>query len=65
MSLITILIIVFLVMLIFGALPTWPYARSYSYGYYPSGILSLILIIVVVLLARPNGLFGSRQLVRA
>ena len=44
---ITILIIILLLMLI-GALPTWPY--STGWGYYPSSGLGLVLIIVVVLL---------------
>ena len=43
----TLLIIVLLIVLI-GALPTWPHSRSW--GYYPSGGLGLILLIVVVLL---------------
>ncbi len=42
----TILIII-LVLLLLGALPTWPY--SGSWGYYPSGGLGLILLIVVIL----------------
>ena len=42
----TILIIV-LVLLLVGALPSWPY--STGWGYYPSGGLGLILIIIVVL----------------
>jgi Protein of unknown function (DUF3309) len=42
----TILLIILVLMLI-GALPTWPY--SASWGYYPSGGLGLILIIVLVL----------------
>jgi len=42
----TILIIV-LVLLLLGALPTWPY--SGSWGYYPSGGLGLVLLIVVIL----------------
>ena len=42
----TILLII-LVLLLVGALPTWPY--SSSWGYYPSGGLGLILIIVLVL----------------
>jgi hypothetical protein len=42
----TILIVV-LVLLLLGALPTWPY--SGSWGYYPSGGLGLILLIVVIL----------------
>lgn len=43
----TILILVLLLLLI-GALPTWPY--SASWGYYPSGGLGLVALIVVVLL---------------
>jgi hypothetical protein len=42
----TILIIV-LILLLLGALPSWPY--SSGWGYYPSGGLGLILIIIVVL----------------
>jgi len=42
----TILIIV-LLLLLFGAWPSWPHSRSW--GYYPSGGLGLILIIVLVL----------------
>lgn len=42
----TILIIV-LVLLLIGALPTWPY--SSGWGYYPGGGLGLLLIIVLVL----------------
>jgi hypothetical protein len=41
------ILIVILVLLLLGALPTWPY--SGSWGYYPSGGLGLILLIVVVL----------------
>jgi len=47
MSLGTILIIVLLLMLI-GVLPTWPHSRRW--GYYPSSGLGLILVILVVLL---------------
>ena len=42
----TILIIV-LILILLGALPTWPYSRSW--GYYPSSGLGLILVIIVVL----------------
>ncbi len=42
----TILIIV-LILLLLGALPTWPY--SAGWGYYPSGTLGLVLIILIVL----------------
>jgi len=43
MSLLTILLIV----LLLGALPTWPYSRGW--GYYPSGGLGLVLVIVLIL----------------
>ncbi|HLX70482.1 MAG TPA: DUF3309 family protein [Verrucomicrobiae bacterium] len=42
----TILIII-LVLALLGSLPTWPY--SASWGYYPSGGLGLLLLIIVVL----------------
>ncbi|HET9417712.1 MAG TPA: DUF3309 family protein [Chthoniobacterales bacterium] len=42
----TILLII-LVLLLIGALPTWPY--STGWGYYPSGGLGLILLIVLIL----------------
>jgi hypothetical protein len=41
------ILIVLLVLLLLGALPTWPY--SGSWGYYPSGGLGLVLLIVVIL----------------
>lgn len=47
MSLVTILIIILLLMLV-GVLPAWPHSRSW--GYYPSGGLGLILVIILVLL---------------
>ncbi|MGE4543979.1 MAG: DUF3309 family protein [Pedobacter sp.] len=43
----TILIIV-LVLLFLGALPTWPHSRKW--GYYPSGGLGLVLLILIILL---------------
>ncbi len=42
----TILLVV-LVLLLIGALPTWPYSRSW--GYYPSGGLGLVVVILIVL----------------
>jgi hypothetical protein len=42
----TILIIV-LILLLIGALPTWPY--SSGWGYYPGGGLGLLLLIVIIL----------------
>ena len=46
MSLGTILLIILFLILV-GVLPTWPHARSWGYG--PSGIVGVILVIVVVL----------------
>jgi len=46
-SLGTILLIVLLLML-FGAIPTWPHSKSWGYG--PSGGLGLVLIILIILL---------------
>ena len=43
----TILLIILIVVLI-GALPTWPY--SSGWGYYPSGGFGIVLVIIVVLL---------------
>ena len=43
----TILLII-LILILIGALPTWPY--SSGWGYYPSGGIGLILIIIVILL---------------
>ena len=43
----TILLII-VILLLLGALPTWPY--SSGWGYYPSGGLGLVLLVVIVLL---------------
>jgi len=43
----TILLIV-LILLLLGALPTWPYSRSW--GYYPSGLFGTVVLILIVLL---------------
>jgi hypothetical protein len=42
------ILIVIIVLLLLGSLPTWPY--SAGWGYYPSGGLGLILIILVILI---------------
>jgi Protein of unknown function (DUF3309) len=41
------ILLVLLILLLIGALPTWPYSRSW--GYYPSGGLGLIVVILLVL----------------
>ena len=42
------LLIILLVLMLIGSAPAWPYSRGW--GYYPSGGLGLVLLIVVVLL---------------
>ncbi len=42
------ILLIILIILSFGALPTWPY--SHTWGYYPSGGLVILLIIVIILL---------------
>lgn len=43
----TILLIVLIILLI-GAVPAWPYSRGW--GYYPSGLLGIVLIVVLIML---------------
>ena len=45
---ISMLLLVILVILLLGALPSWPYSRSW--GYYPSGTLGAVVVVLVVLL---------------
>ena len=47
MSLGAILLVV-LILMLFGAIPAWPHSKSW--GYYPSGLASVALIVVIVLL---------------
>jgi hypothetical protein len=47
MSVGTILLVV-LILLLLGVLPTWPHSRSW--GYYPSGGLGLLVVIILILL---------------
>lgn len=51
------LLLVILVLLLVGALPAWPYSRSW--GYYPSGFVSVLLVLAVLLLV-----FGGTPVVR-
>lgn len=44
----TTLLLIVLVLLLVGALPAWPHAQSWGYG--PSGVLSVLLVIFIVLL---------------
>ena len=47
MTLGTILLIV-LVLILLGVVPTWPHSRSWGYG--PSGVLGIVLVVVIVML---------------
>lgn len=45
---VTTILIIILILLLIGAAPAWPYSRGW--GYYPSGTLGLILLIVIIVL---------------
>jgi hypothetical protein len=47
MSITTILLII-LILILVGAIPSWPHSRSWGYG--PSGLIGVVLIVLVVLL---------------
>jgi Protein of unknown function (DUF3309) len=47
MSLGTILLII-LILLLIGAIPSWPHSRSWGYG--PSGLLGLVVVVLLILL---------------
>jgi hypothetical protein len=42
------LLLIILILLLVGALPTWPYARSW--GYAPSGLLTALLVVFLIVL---------------
>ena len=44
----TTILLIILILILIGALPTWPY--SANWGYYPSGGLGLVVVILVILL---------------
>ncbi len=44
----TTILIILLILLLLGAVPAWPHSRNW--GYFPSGLLGVILLIVIVLL---------------
>jgi hypothetical protein len=44
----TILLVVVVVLMLLGAMPTWPHSRGW--GYYPSGGLGLVLLVLVILM---------------
>jgi hypothetical protein len=42
------IILILLILLLIGALPTWPYSRSWGYG--PGGVLGVIVLVLIILL---------------
>ena len=42
------IIIIVLILLLIGALPTWPHSRSWNYG--PTGAIGTLLVVVIVLM---------------
>jgi hypothetical protein len=42
------ILIVLLILLLIGAIPSWPYSRGW--GYYPSGAIGVVLLVIVILL---------------
>jgi hypothetical protein len=50
------ILLIVLILLLVGGLPTWPYSRQWGYG--PSGILGLLLVVLLVLLLLQVVRFG-------
>ena len=46
------ILLILLIVLLLGAVPAWPYSRGW--GYWPSGTLGLVVLIVVLLLLTGN-----------
>jgi hypothetical protein len=44
----SLILLIILIILLIGVAPAWPYSRGW--GYYPSGFLGILLVVVVVLL---------------
>ena len=44
----SLLLMIVLIVLLLGALPAWPYSRGW--GYYPSGSVGFVLLIIIILL---------------
>jgi len=44
----SLLLMIVLIVLLLGALPSWPYSRGW--GYYPSGSVGVVLVIIIILL---------------
>jgi hypothetical protein len=47
-AIMSLILLIIVLVLVIGALPSWPYSRGW--GYYPSGGLGLVLLILLILL---------------
>lgn len=45
---VTTILLIILILLLIGAIPAWPHSRAWGYG--PSGVLGIVVVIVLVLL---------------
>jgi hypothetical protein len=45
-----IILLVVLLILALVVLPTWPHSAGWGYGYYPSGVLGIVLVVLLILL---------------
>jgi len=44
----TLIVLIILIVLLFGAVPSWPYSRTWGYG--PSGVIGALFVILLILL---------------
>jgi hypothetical protein len=47
-TMLSLLLMIVLIVLLLGALPSWPYSRGW--GYYPSSTVGVVLVIIIILL---------------
>ena len=45
-----VILLVVIVLLAVGVFPAWPHARNWNYGYYPTGGLTLVAAVIILLL---------------
>jgi hypothetical protein len=48
MAMLSTIVLVIVILMLLGSVPTWPHSRNW--GYYPSGGLGVVLLIVIILL---------------
>jgi hypothetical protein len=48
-STVRLILIIVLVLLVIGLLPVWGYSSGWGFGYFPSGLLGLVLIVLLVM----------------